>query len=411
MNPKFSKYSLEQLLEEKSFISWIIEEDNKTEWDKFIKSDPAFYSKINKAREIIRLLKDKYDVLDPESILEIWKNIDEFERQYLKKVRKFNFKRTFSWAASFLIIVSIGIIGYYLINGTEKVFQFTSTDIIESDEAQMILQSGEKIKLKKENSTITMSDAANQVSVNDSIIELTPITDIKGKEPKMNEVIIPYGKKSELLLADGTKVWLNAGSRLAFPSKFTKNKREVFLEGEACFKVAENRDQPFVVKAGKLDIKVLGTHFNVSAYPTDNTIETVLLEGSVAVEKPKTFGLGKDEIILAPNQKASFKKEQNNFSVTDETDADIYIAWTYGWLKYNRESLISVMRKVERYYNVEIHLPDNYPQDDKITGKLDLKESLKDAMETLADASGTAFKILGDQVYVEKKLGRLPKRE
>src|SRR5690554_5509291 len=115
MNPKFSKYSLEQLLEEKSFISWIIEEDNKTEWDKFIKSDPAFYSKINKAREIIRLLKDKYDVLDPESILEIWKNIDEFERQYLKKVRKFNFKRTFGWAASILIIVSIGIIGYYLI--------------------------------------------------------------------------------------------------------------------------------------------------------------------------------------------------------------------------------------------------------------------------------------------------------
>src|SRR5690606_14480825 len=99
------------------------------------------------------------------------------------------------------------------------------------------------------------------------------------QEVWMNEVIIPYGKKSELLLADGTKVWLNAGSRLAFPSRFTRNTREVFLEGEACFQVAKNEEQLFIVKAGNLDVKVLGTHFNVSAYPADATIETVLLEG------------------------------------------------------------------------------------------------------------------------------------
>lgn len=88
---------------------------------------------------------------------------------------------------------------------------------------------------------------------------------MREQEAQMNEVVIPYGKKSELLLADGTKVWLNAGSRMAFPSKFTKNIREVFLEGEACFEVEENEGQPFIVKAGDLDVKVLGTHFNVSA--------------------------------------------------------------------------------------------------------------------------------------------------
>lgn len=411
MKSKFLKYSLEQLLEEKSFITWVLQEDNKPEWDKFLESNPGFHSKINKSREIIHLLKDRYDVLDPDSILEIWKNIDEFERQYLKKVRKTDFRRTLSWAASFLIIVSLGIVGYFLVIEKEKAYQFTSTDIIQSDDARMILSTGEEIALKKDNSTITLNDATNQVTVNDSIIDLIKKADAGKQEAQMNEVVIPYGKKSELLLADGTKVWLNAGSRLAFPSKFTKNIREVFLEGEACFEVEKNEEQPFIVKTGKLEIKVLGTHFNVSAYPTDNVIETVLLEGSVSVERARTLGLGKSEVLLKPNQKASFKKEKNDFSVTDETDADIYIAWTYGWLKYERENLKSVLRKVERYYNVEIRLPDNYPQDDKITGKLDLKESLNEAMGILADASGTEFRIIGDKVYMEKKLDTLPQRK
>ncbi len=411
MKPEFLKYSLEQLLEEKSFISWVLQEDNKPEWDKFLESNPGFHSKINKSREIIHLLKDRYDVLDPDSILEIWKNIDEFERQYLKKVRKTDFRRTLSWAVSFLIVVSLGIVGYFLVKEKERAYQFTSTDIIQSDDARMILSTGEEIALKKDNSTITLNHATNQVTVNDSIIDLIKKADAGKQEAQMNEVVIPYGKKSELLLADGTKVWLNAGSRLAFPSKFTKNIREVFLEGEACFEVEKNEEQPFIVKAGKLEIKVLGTHFNVSAYPTDNVIETVLLEGSVSVERARTLGLGKSEVLLKPNQKASFKKEKNDFSITDETDADIYIAWTYGWLKYERENLKSVLRKVERYYNVEIRLPDNYPQDDKITGKLDLKESLNEAMEILADASGTEFRIIGDKVYMEKKLDTLPQRK
>jgi len=213
-----------------------------------------------------------------------------------------------------------------------------------------------------------------------------------------------------LLLADGTKVWLNAGSRLAFPSKFTKNTREIYLEGEACFRVAKNENQPFIVKAGNLDVKVLGTHFNVSAYSKDATIETVLLEGSVALEKPKAFGLGKSEVVLKPNQKASFKKEESEITVTDEADVDLYVAWTYGWLKYERESLWSVLRKVERYYNVEIQLPASYPGDDKITGKLDLKESLNAVMVVLADASGFEYRISENKVFIEKKMKTLPRR-
>jgi transmembrane sensor len=410
MKIEFLKYNLEQLLEEKSFISWVINQENNTEWEQFLESNPEFRSKAKKAREIIHLLQDRYEVLDEDSILEIWKNIDKYEMQYKQKVRKLKFRRRLSWAASVLLVVSLGTFGYMYLNEKEQGYRFVSSDLQQSSEARMVLSTGEEIALKKDNSTIAMNDAASQVTVNDSIIDLSEKTGAGKQTVQMNEVVIPYGKKTELLLADGTKVWLNAGSRLAFPSKFTKNTREIYLEGEACFRVAKNENQPFIVKAGNLDVKVLGTHFNVSAYSKDATIETVLLEGSVALEKPKAFGLGKSEVVLKPNQKASFKKEESEITVTDEADVDLYVAWTYGWLKYERESLWSVLRKVERYYNVEIQLPASYPGDDKITGKLDLKESLNAVMVVLADASRFEYRINGNNIFIEKKMEELKLR-
>lgn len=408
MKHEFLKYSLEQLLEEKSFIAWVLHHKDEREWERFLKANSGFRPKVNKAREIILFLRDKYDVLDEDSVLEVWKNIDKYDKQYKQKVRNLNFRRRFSWAASILLFISLGTFGYLYLGEKNNEYQFVSPDSPQTSEARMVLSTGEEIALKKDNSTITLNDVADQVTVNDSIIDLKEKAGTGKQIVSMNEVVIPYGKKSELLLADGTKVWLNAGSRLAFPSRFTDDTREVYLEGEACFQVTRNEKHPFIVKAGNLDVKVLGTHFNVSAYSNDETIETVLLEGSVVVSKPKAFGLGKENVVLRPNQKASFFKENSKLSVANEPHADLFIAWTYGWLEYYRESLLSVLQKVERYYNVEIYLPDNYPGGDKISGKLDLKDSLEAVMVVLSDASGFEFRISEDKVLIERKMQELP---
>jgi transmembrane sensor len=407
---EFLEYSLEQLLDEKSFISWVLHNEKSREWEKFIEKYPDFRHTANKARKIILFLRDKYDELDENSVLELWKKIDWYDHSHRQKRRKTTIRRRLSWAASILLIVSLGTFGYFYLREKEQGYQFATTAEPKGSEARMVLSTGEEIALKKDISTIALNDTSNQVTVNDSIIDLSGKTGTGLQAVKMNEVVIPYGKKSELLLADGTRVWLNAGSRLAFPSKFTKSTREVFLEGEGCFQVSRMEDQPFIVRTGKLNVKVLGTHFNVSAYPIDEMIETVLLEGSVAVEKTGSFGLRKNEVLLKPNQKARFMKEQGEFTVTEESDADLYIAWTYGWLKYNRESLWSVLRKVERYYNVDIQLPAGYPGDDKISGKLDLKESLDAVMMVLADASGTEYRITEDKVFIQKKMKKLQRR-
>jgi transmembrane sensor len=407
---KLLEYNIEQLLEEKSYISWVLHNERNREWERFIEKHPDFRHTADKARKIILLLRDKYDELDEDSVLELWKKINKYDHSHRQKRRKITIRRRLSWAASILLIVSIGTIGYLYLREKEQGYQFAMIAEPAGSEARMVLSTGEEIALKKDHSSIALNDSANQVIVNDSIFDLAQKIDAMDQEVRMNEVIIPYGKKTELLLTDGTRVWLNAGSRLAFPSKFTKSAREVYLEGEACFQVSRIESQPFIVRTGKLNVKVLGTHFNISAYPTDETIETVLLEGSVSVERPGSFGRRKNEIILKPSQKASFIKEQGELTVTEASDADLYIAWTYGWLKYNRESLNSVLRKVERYYNIEIQLPANYPADDKITGKLDLKDSLEEVMIILADASGIEYRITEDKVFIQMKMKELQRR-
>jgi len=162
-----------------------------------------------------------------------------------------------------------------------------------------------------------------------------------------------------------------------------------------------------VVNAGQLDVKVLGTYFDITAYPTDERIETILIEGSVAVSKPATFGIGQNEVILKPNEKASFDKQSNEVSVASEPDAVFYIAWTSGWLQFSKESLQSVFSKLERYYNIEVKIPQNFPSEELITGKLDLKDSLEEVMYALADVAKIEFRLNGNSVYVERKMKKI----
>jgi ferric-dicitrate binding protein FerR (iron transport regulator) len=410
MKSEYLKYNLEELLEDKQFLAWVLRKHNNNEWNQFIENNPEFTSKVKKAREIISLLSDTHEVLDEESVLEMWKNIDRFQQLQKQKRTKLHFRKDFTWAASIVLIISLGTLGYFFINEKQDSYQFAAVEAeAQGKETRLVLSNGEEIALNKDNSTVALGSDNKLTINNDTVIDLSQRDSEATGGNQMNEVVVPFGKKSELQLADGTKVWLNAGSRLAFPSKFTKKSREVFLEGEAYFEVAKKQAQPFIVNAAKIEIKVLGTHFNVSAYPADQTIETVLLEGSVALSRPNSIGNFRNEVVLQPNQKGSFSKEQREVKVTDEPDVDLYVAWTYGWLKYNKESLGSVLGKVERYYNIEIQIPENYPKDDKITGKLDLKDSLERVMVVLADATGFAYRISGNKVFIDKEMKIIPR--
>jgi len=403
MNNKYLKYSLEDFLEDKQFVGWILKGHQNEEWSTFVNDYPEIHSKVKEAEEIILLLKDKYDILDEEEVLLLWHNIDRFNRSYKKKARTVQLRRTITVAASVLIVISLGILEYSYWNNQNLEYQFSSSNIPNGgDNARLVLSDGEQIDLENDKSTISIDNKEKITINNESVIDLSENEENAIDDTRMNEVIVPYGKSSELLLADGTKVWLNAGSRLAFPTKFTKSTREVYLEGEACFKVAKNESQPFIVNANDLGIKVLGTHFNVSAYANEDNIETVLVEGSVVVGKKTTFGISKNSLELEPYQKATFNKEEKEIIISDEPEAENYIAWTEGWLNFSNEKLENVLTKVGRFYDVTFEYDiEKIKLTLPISGKLDLKESFEEVMSTLSKVSNFEYEIENDKVIIK----------
>jgi hypothetical protein len=171
------------------------------------------------------------------------------------------------------------------------------------------------------------------------------------------EVIAPIGSRTVVQLSDGTEVNLNYGSRIKYPRTFG-NTREITLSGEGYFDVAHNPEIPFVVRAGKLSVKALGTEFNVHAYPDDDVIETTLIEGKVVVEKicrnDKSRLIGE----MTPGQHLAYRPDSHTAETTQGA-VDKYIAWKEGKLLFDNESITEIAEKLERMFNVEFELADN----------------------------------------------------
>ncbi len=315
--------------------------------------------------------------------------------------RHFQLRSLLKYAAILILALSVGAAGFWGLYQHQKSYVYiTKADSGENGKARLQLSNGTKVDLEKDNSKIALSGDQKITIDNEKVIDLNKTT--PGEESKMNEVFVPYGKKTQLTLEDGTKVWLNAGSRMAFPTRFTGKKREVFLEGEGYFEVAHNPKLPFYVNTNEIAIKVLGTKFDISAYKSDKMIETVLLEGSVAISERSALGFLKRESILMPNQKASYDRNDGSIVLREEPDVDYAIAWTEGWYKFQRQSIDDVLNKLQRYYNVKFILSPEFPKEDLITGKLDLKDSIAQVMRALDVIVILQYRIDGDQIYIEK---------
>jgi len=406
LKKEYLQLTVEELLENHEFIAWMLHGRHKQEWEAFLAENPEFKSTVNKARKILDLLRDRHDHLSDDDLLAIWKNIESFDEQARNRTRQIKLHAIMRYAAMLIVAISICSAGYWGFNQYRKSYVYTSTSGSGAgNQSQLHLSNGTTVDLEKENSKIAMNGDQKIVIDNEKVIDLGKTSE--ADESKMNEVVIPYGKKSQLTLEDGTKVWLNAGSRMAFPTKFTGKKREVFLEGEAYFEVAHNQGLPFVVNTGEIAIKVLGTRFNLSAYKSDKLTETVLLEGKVTVSELSALGFLKSETILTPNQKASYDRNNRSISVMNVADADLAIAWTEGWFKFSQQSLDEVLNKLQRYYNVQFVFDSKFPTNDLISGKLDLKEAVGSVMMALADVADIQYRIAGNQIYIEKKINQM----
>jgi ferric-dicitrate binding protein FerR (iron transport regulator) len=207
---------------------------------------------------------------------------------------------------------------------------------------EVISENGQ-LQLKGKNGKVIGGQKGNQLVYQKS--------EITSEEIIFNTLRIPYGKRFEIQLSDGSKVFMNAGSSLKYPVNFTKNdKREVFLTGEAFFKVAQDKDRQFIVKAENLEIGVLGTEFNVSAYPEDFSTNVVLVKGSVKLATKKDQ---QEMAILKPGQLGSSKRSNDAIEIS-EVETGIYTSWMQGELVFRNMSFENILKKMERHYNVKI---------------------------------------------------------
>lgn len=193
----------------------------------------------------------------------------------------------------------------------------------------------------------------------------------------MNTLYTPAGQRAQLVLQDGTEVWLNAKSKLVYPAQFVGKERRVTVEGEAFFNVAKNPSKPFIVSTQDVDMKVLGTQFNVFCYPDAGYIQTSLLEGSVKVFFPDKENEG---VILKPDQQVTVSQGEMHVSPINLED---HFLWREGIYAFENEPLIEILKKMELYYDVRIVVKDTSLFNDTYTGKFRQRDSLDDVFRVL----------------------------
>ncbi|HMO62457.1 MAG TPA: FecR family protein [Ferruginibacter sp.] len=236
--------------------------------------------------------------------------------------------------------------------------------------------------------------------------------------PLKNEVSTKNGSKTNLVLPDGTKVWLNAGSRLTYDKNYGNNIRQVQLEGEGFFDVVHNTEKPFIIQTATIDVKVLGTQFNVKCYPADKTTETSLIRGSVEVNvksRGEKFLLRPNEKLIVYNNNSKDSKTNTAETVQDKAEAPLVAirqlsyqrndneaveaAWVKNQLSFKDESFGEVAKKMERWYNVEFVFINKARESMQVYGTFN-NESLQQALQALEFSFGFKYKIEGSKVVI-----------
>lgn len=303
-------------------------------------------------------------------------------------------------AASIVVLLGAGI--FYVTAPTQQPVQVVAKpkEIAPGGNRGILtLSNGKQIVLSdiSAKDTIAKEGQENEVTIKmsaDGVITyvVNPnAVEEKNGEDAFNTLSTPIGGQYNIVLADGTKVFLNAVSSIKYPTQFNGDQRIVELEGEAYFEVAKNKNQPFIVKSADQAIKVLGTHFNVHAYDNEPIIKTTLLEGSVAVtyQNQKT--------ILKPGQQSNVTANSNKITVR-EVDTEAAIAWKNGRFKFDNADLKSVMKQLERWYGIKVEYRGDV-SDVRFNGGTFRNKNLSEVLKVL-ELSNIKFKVEGKTIIV-----------
>lgn len=304
------------------------------------------------------------------------------------------------------IVLLIGGVFYLNKISTESIEDFVKSSRIipenNTDEVVLILGEGENVDIASGDPTITYSETGKEIKIGNSNSIQQKVS--KGQKVVYNTLLVPYGKRSKIALSDGSIIWLNSGSRLTYPVVFQASDRKVYLEGEAIFEVAHDAQRPFVVLSEGQEIEVLGTVFNVSCYGDENVVKTVLKSGSIQINylHPNS-GTAQKTLKITPGTLAVYDKQNRNME-SKTVDVDQYFSWREGMLIFKNDNLRFIMKKLSRYYNMEISIDDPDLANETFSGYLDLKEEIERVLETFKGTTDLNYsRIDKTKISINKK--------
>lgn len=362
-------------------------------------SDAAWAAQWEKIKSSKYFIKERHDLDSKVLFQKILDRIEPLEN--LQKTQKKKILATMGYwtgiAACFLIIV-----GVFVYNKKNTASQQTLTKPMEqhldanaitlqldNGNIETISESGER-KITSPSGSLLASQQGNTLDYKGSKAH---------KKLVYNTLNIPFGKQFELLLSDGTQVSLNSGSSLRYPVNFIAGKdRKVYLKGEAFFDVAKDASHPFIVNADQINIRVLGTQFNLSFYPEDEDISTVLVEGSVALYKEGADMKKNTSTQLVPGQQAAFNKTKNEMSV-NEVDTHNHTAWKDGYLLFKASPFYRIRSKLERHFNISIEDKTQLLHNQVYTATF-RNETIEEILEAFKEDTPFQYKREGSKITI-----------
>lgn len=389
----------QDFIDNQFFVDWVKNptfESNKY-WEEYISEHTEEKASFEQAKYILsKFLKEKNNPGE-EDIRNVWLNIRAEIKNPPRKTRYLNF---WSVAASILLIIGIGTgIFFKVIEKQETTVDYASlaVDKTEGNEVKLVLSDNSEKRFATDDPSIKYSQNG-EIRVDSMALsdELT-VTE-KSEQEVLNQLIVPKGKRSSLTLSDGTKLFLNSGSQAIYPVTFRKKIREIYIRGEAYLEVAHNANCPFIVKTDHLDVKVLGTEFNVKSYPDEANSSVVLVKGSVqAIVKSQKIAMRENELFTLDNSTEKISLEKTNVLE--------YISWKDGWMYCTNERMESVAQKLSRYYDIKIQFIDPKVKDITLTGKLDLKDEYSKVFDVIRFIAPTPidYKIVDGSIVLSAK--------
>ena len=374
----------------------VISPSELNELEKWIDEKDEHLAVYKKATDQQALL-DKLEIYSLFNTEEVWQSIDE--KLFDSKTISF-FPRTFMRYAAILVplMVAIGISWYYINKPEEPTLVHIDETVKPgTQKATLVLADGERIDLEDKNVFSELEQGDIKVTNKQNSLFYQALEKVKPKVTQIfNELITPRGGTYSITLSDATEVILNAGSTLRFPVDFSDSVRKVYLEGEAHFKVSHN-GSPFIVACNDMDVEVLGTTFNVSAYDDEPEIKATLVEGKIKVAWES--GDISDSRILDPDDQAILSKNDRNIKI-DEVNTSVYTSWTQGKFEFNKDNLEVVMKRLARWYDFEYEFENPNAKNYHFTARINNDETISSILDMLEMTTDVKFEFKDQTLIV-----------